>query len=210
MFMDQAGNVHKPQQEGRQCIETYNANGGLSTLKERLRSTTALVLIAQETGITLELEGDASVWAAGAGWHMLHTPAEDRGQGHTSAGVACFARFEVGLRCPTVLVEHRMLAVKVDLPKWPELNFIGAYFKVNEGFGPVNEAMCKAARSYLENVQHSMLAADWNMDPQQVEATGLPRLLGNVLVVPKQHTCRTRSLLHTLIFMVSNAMAGVM
>ena len=85
-----------------------------------------------------------------------------------------------------------MLAVKVDLPGWPELDLVGAYFKVNEGMGPVYVAMCSAAKGYLEQVHHSMLAADWNMSPKQVEDTGLPRLLGSVLVVPKQHTCRTK------------------
>ena len=210
-IVDQAGGVHEPQQGGTQCIETYNANGGLSTLKERLICTTALVLIAQETGITPELEGDASVWAAGAGWHMLHTPAEDRGGGHTSAGVACFARLEVGLRGLTVLVEHRMLAVKIDLPAWPELDLVGAYFKVNEGIGPVNVAMLSAAKAYLEHTQHSMLAADWNMAPRQVEDTGLPRLLDSVLVVPKQHTCRTKDAAsHIDFFMASSTMAGVL
>ena len=76
---------------------------------------------------------------------MLHTPAIDKGAGHTSCGVAIFARHEVGLRLPTgkpaQLHKHRMLAVRVDLQGWPQMDLVGAYFKVSEGLGPVNSKL---------------------------------------------------------------------
>ena len=61
------GSIHVPQEGKQQCIESYNANGGLATTKLRLQTSRALVLVVQETGITEAVEGDASVAAAASG-----------------------------------------------------------------------------------------------------------------------------------------------
>ena len=208
---DQAGNLHQPQSSASHCIETVNANTGLPTLKERLEGTKALVVVSQETGITEDVKGDASSWALASGWHMLHTPAESRGLGHSSAGVVIFAKVEVGIRDLRILMKHRMISVKLDLPGWPEVDLVAAYFKVAEGLGDVNSALWKAAKIHLQDRQHFIMGADWNMKPHFLEATGLPRLLSAVLAVPRQYTCRTDKVSnHIDYFRASAAFAGVM
>eukprot|EP00959_Pyramimonas_sp_CCMP1952_P092526 1936733-Pyramimonas_sp.AAC.1 len=53
--------------------ESYNGNSW-GTLSERLARSSALVLMAQEIGITAEDVGDKTAKALGMGWHMLCTP----------------------------------------------------------------------------------------------------------------------------------------
>eukprot|EP00959_Pyramimonas_sp_CCMP1952_P035632 746202-Pyramimonas_sp.AAC.1 len=40
---------------------------------------------------------------------------------------------------------------------------------------------------------HTILAGDWNLTPQVLEASGVPRKLGMLVLAPIEHTCRTPS-----------------
>ena len=52
------------------CIESFNASGGKKTLKQRLVTTKADILLAQEIGhLQDQLEAHTS-WASGRGWRL--------------------------------------------------------------------------------------------------------------------------------------------
>ena len=82
-------------------VESFNASGWRS-LKKRLMFTRASIVLAQETGITEKDQGMIAQWCKGQKWHFMHTPAIPcKGDGaKTSAGVAIFARRQIGLRAP--------------------------------------------------------------------------------------------------------------
>ena len=177
-------------------FESFNGSC-LPTLKRRLEVTQAVVLMAQETGITDELHADVATWAGARGWHFLHTEAKPCRGGKTSCGAAVFARKEVGLRWPGTdqgsgeLVRHRAVQVVVDLPGWPPLSCTSVYMVTGVGLNEENMGILKELGIALGGQGMHLVAADWNNEPQHIEATGLPARRQMCLMVPEQATCVT-------------------
>ena len=82
-------------------VESFNGSCW-KTLRRRLAETDAVVLCAQELGISDDFWGQAASSARGLGWHALLLPARLNPEtGKLSSGVGVFARLAVGLRWPT-------------------------------------------------------------------------------------------------------------
>ena len=173
--------------------ESYNGNSW-GTLSHRLARSSALVLLAQEIGITAEDVGDKTAKALGMGWHMLCTPSVPCDAGQTSAGVAIFARTSIGLRWPQqlprgVLVDHRLMFATVDIPGWPPILVGCAYLYNTEGLSKRNLGMLKMIGETLQGHHMAIFGADWNLGPTVIEFTGLPRKADLIILQPKFETC---------------------
>eukprot|EP00959_Pyramimonas_sp_CCMP1952_P348930 7310923-Pyramimonas_sp.AAC.1 len=93
---------------GSELFETYNGNSW-PTLRERLTTSSALILLAQEIGFTLDDEGDKCDAVGKLGWRMLAAPAVPGLSGKPKWGAAVLVRQHLGLRWPSDgsgIVEH--------------------------------------------------------------------------------------------------------
>ncbi|CAK0857222.1 unnamed protein product, partial [Prorocentrum cordatum] len=194
-----------PTSTATQFIETFNGSGW-STLRERLTTTTSVIVCAQELGLS-ELTAPQSLAAVRAlGWRFLisessFNPATQR----CSAGVGVFVRDGFGLRwtdpaCKAI-VPHRAIQVTIDLPGF-SFNIVCAYFHVNDGMREKNLSMLSAIGAKIIQPPLTVIAADWNNSPAAVEATGFVQKVKAVIMAPAAITCRTSSSTSTIDFFV--------
>ena len=110
------------------CTESFNASGGKKTLKQRLVTTKADILLAQEIGHLQDQQEALTSWASGRGWRMLGLPSYPTSGVLPGAGVAVFTRDGHGLRKPDIgdmkLWVHRIQHVVVDIDSLPSEHHI--------------------------------------------------------------------------------------
>ena len=175
-------------------FETFNA-GYLVLLKKRLQTTTAWVVCAQETGILQHMVGEVGAWAGSRGWHMLGVPAKPGIKG-TSCGTAVFVRKELGLRylpghsSAEVLPQfpHRCAGVAVDIPGWPPIAVYSLYL-VSGGMSQDNLKVLADLGPRLHTDMLTVVAADWQSEPDVVVQTGFVHRAGLVIAAPQTKTC---------------------
>ena len=92
-----------------------------------------------------------------------------------------------------VIAETRLGHVVLEVPNWPLVHLFGAYLHVAEGMTERNVDLLAKLGEEVRQRRHYLVAADWNMWPAQVEASGFPRATqGTILRPPKgQVTCVT-------------------
>ena len=170
-----------------ECVESYNGNSW-PTLRERLGTTSALVLLAQEIGTLEDREGERAASSAGLGWKMLCSPSTPGESGRPKAGVAVFVRTHIGLRWPAdlpgVIAPGRVIHTIVDLPGWPPLNVISCYLKSGTGLCSLNLTLLRRIGERLAGKHMNIAGGDWNLDPSLVDSTGLARRVGGAFFVP--------------------------
>ncbi|CAK0828499.1 unnamed protein product, partial [Prorocentrum cordatum] len=194
-----------PTSTATQFIETFNGSGW-STLRERLTTTTSVIVCAQELGLS-ELTAPQSLAAVRAlGWRFLISESSFNPKTQRcSAGVGVFVRDGFGLRWtdPTckAIVPHRAIQVTIDLPGF-SFNIVCAYFHVNDGMREKNLSMLSAIGAKIIQPPLTVIAADWNNSPAAVEATGFVQKVKAVIMAPAAITCRTSSSTSTIDFFV--------
>ena len=193
-------------------FESYNGNSW-GTLRDRLGTTTALVVFAQEIGFTEEEVGARGHTARALGWNMLCTPSLGCAAGKHSAGVAIFARLHVGLRWPDflprgVVVPRRLIFTIVDIPGWPSILCGCAYLYNSEGLTRRNLSILKSMGEVLEGQHLAIVGADWNLSSIMLEASGMPRRASMLILQSDVETCSTPQASTTIdYFVMSTAFA---
>ena len=93
------------------------------------------------------------------------------------------------------------------MPNWPVVHLFGAYLHVAEGMTERNVDLLAKLGEEVRQRRHYLVAADWNMWPAQVEASGFPRATqGTILRPPKgQVTCDTGRATSVIDFMVASS-----
>ncbi len=175
-------------------MESVNATGW-KPLKRRLASTSAQVLLAQETWTGSSRIPQASAWARRRGWKSLWAPAVRGSGGGMSGGVAIFVRDYLGLRLPQVgdYVWHEARAVAgiLEAPGFRPFFIASIYLHSGDGPGARNLAVLsdigKAIREQGEDWQ-IIFGGDLNMTPEDLLATGFDREVEASVVYPP--TCR--------------------
>ena len=187
--IDVGGSVHR-------LVETFNASGGRKTLKKRLATTMADVLLAQEIGhVASDLEALTS-WSQGRGWRVLALASAPSAGVLPSAGVAVFLRDGHGLRRPQMgdmqVWEHRVQHVVLDVDQWPTpLHVINMYLFTGEGAGGKNAALLAKVGTLLHELdQPAIVGGDWNFPPGELEASEFTTLSGTVVKSTNTVTCR--------------------
>ena len=106
---------------------------------------------------------------------------------------------------PGILVEGRLIQVAVDLPRWPVFHCICGYLKSGVGLAAFNRDIIKRAAEAMSEPGIHLMGADWNLLPEVVEATGVPRRLGMQCLIPPMSTCVTAKSSNIIdFFMASN------
>ena len=128
-------------------VETVNGTTWAG-IQKWLGLTSADVVLAQETSLSIDEIAAASEWASRKGWKSLWEPAEITPKLGRSAGVAVFARAWMGLSEPAngaVVAPFRSVAGLVEPP-----GFLGgivcyaSYYHVGEGLSPCNVEISEA------------------------------------------------------------------
>eukprot|EP00959_Pyramimonas_sp_CCMP1952_P179240 3747211-Pyramimonas_sp.AAC.1 len=187
-------------------METLNGSCW-KTIRRRLRETSAVIVRAHEIGIITAFLGQATATARPLGSHVLFSLSLlNGGAGKCSCGVAAFARLSVGLRWPpegpSPVVPGRAIKVPVDFPGWPTVSVLSIYSKTAEGLSESNIQVIAEIGKKVHDATHIVLAGDWDLPPQVLEASGVPRKLGMLVLAPIEHARRTPSATSTVDFFV--------
>ncbi len=198
-------------------IETANTTGW-EQLKRRLESTTAGVLLAQETWILQSAVPAASAWARARGWRSVWAPAAVTKKGGTSAGVAVFARDYMGLH-PMPGRSHivhpaRAVAAVLEAPGQREALLMSCYLKHGRKAAGINAAILSDIEDEINSQGEEgvcIVGGDMNMEPHELLATELDRNVGATVLYPPtpRGTFRTSRAASTLdYFLVSDRLAA--
>ena len=133
---------------GEWIVESVNTTS-MKSLKARLMSSDAHVILAQETGVTKTVMNYFVVWARNRGWitspacAAYAVPCEG---GQTSAGALILVRNMVGLGAiqPSLLadlIDGRLAAAVVQFPGFPQMIFGSISLQTGSKLGPVNRSI---------------------------------------------------------------------
>ncbi len=198
------------EQDYQLVVETANTTGW-GPLKRRLQTTSADLLLAQETWVLPSYKKEASDWAVRNGWESVWAPAHTGPGGGASGGVAAFARRGLGLRLPTVgphiVEEARAVAAVVEPPGYRPLLTISTYLIDGKKMQPANRAILSKVGKCAEAQGEGSLVivgGDYQCQPGDVDRTGFPSMIsGKTVTAPSARgTFRTSKAASTIDFFV--------
>jgi len=214
-------NLKHRERRTKEAVTFETCNGsGWAAVKERLLYSHADVIIAQEHRLLqCDIDEQAEIvkkW----GWKSIWAPAiptaEDTSDRRfTSAGVAVFARKHLGLnhleengsRSPP-LEEGRLLATRFSAPGLGEIIVYAAYLKCGVGLDNYNKDILDKIRvNALQHGRPWIVGADWNLEPEVLTATDIPKMLKSKIIAPSEPTCISPAVAHVLdFFMIDNSL----
>ena len=193
----------KPRELGRRgrrnldkvIVESTNLTGW-SAIFERLEKTKADVVCVQEHRTPPDLIDERSAQMRKLGWKSFWAPAivtATEGEvdaRSTSGGVAIFARRHVGLTpvfegrgCE--LAPGRLVACKVTVPGSGPIVVYSAYYQCGAGWSQPSIDLSKVmAERIREHNLPWITAADWNMEPEEINNAGLDTALKAKIKAP--------------------------
>ncbi len=185
-------------EEFRLVVESVNTTGWTS-LKRRLMTTSAHVVLAQETWVPQSSIAAASAWAKKRGWRSIWSPARVTNKGGVSGGVAILARDFMGLHYPAggphELRRSRAVAGTLEAPGNRPIDLVSCYLQHGCGAADANAAILAdigaAFRSDTDGAR--IIGGDFNMSPEELLGTGYDRELGATIV----HTETSRGTFRT-------------
>ena len=195
------------------CIDTVNPTGWRATLGYLQHTAADAVCIQEHRRCSDEQCAEAAAAARAARWSLSVGRAVTTDAGGASAGVAIAARSHFGLGLPVVAPTCADLTSRLRVARCPGvvrggIHVVPAYFWTPQPLTSCrNRALADALMVLLDAVDGPwVVAADWQVPPDELTATGLPERVGGVVVAPSVPTCGK----HTLdYFVVSRALAHV-
>ncbi len=182
----------------RLVAETVHATSW-GPLRKRLRATSAHVVFAQETKVAEGKRAEVSTWAINNGWKMIAAPAIGGRRGGVSAGVAIFARVELGIRFPPhgahILEPGRAVAAIVEAPACRPFLAVSVYLRTGTGLKEENLATIDKVKTCLR--RHGdlqcLIGGDMNTTPEAMVSAGCSATMGVKIIAPSsiRGTCRT-------------------
>ncbi len=172
-------------------------------LKDFLAHTDAHLVFGQEHRLPAHDIPAASAWARRHGWKSVWAPATRGPRGGWSAGTVILARSFIGLRHPDVggrvVTDARTVAAVVEAPSFRPFLAYCAYGWHGQGLSKANLGLCAAIGEHWESQGDPALqflaAADWNLEPHDLERAGLAGAMEARIVCPAtaRGTCRSRT-----------------
>ncbi len=208
--LDAGRESRRGEEQFKLLVETVNSTGW-GPLQRRLTSTSAHVVLAQETWILPCQVAMAQGWARRRGWHSVWAPAVVGPGGGASGGVAILARTELGLRYPIqgshIVEEARAVAGFVNPPGHRPILLASVYLRDGKGAGADNRATL-ARVGACASAQGAgclpLVGGDFQCCPSDIEGTGFPeQIKGQVMAARSTRgTYRTTTVASTLDFYV--------
>ena len=182
---------------------------GASSGKLWLDELKADIVAVQEHKVISEAWPATARWLRQAGWKSVVAPAEITELGMLSAGVLVGARPHFGLQPTPIQLDGVNTSFAGEI--WPHrvagawfggfcrggITIFSAYLFVNKGLGwrdypedNPNWCILGALRQAVEACGTPWaIAADWNVPPSVLEASGWPRSICGLVVAPDEATC---------------------
>ncbi len=199
LMHDQCPNKGSETEAFELVVETVNATAW-GSLKRFLRTSKAHLVLAQEHHLGPERTAAASSWAIRRGWKSIFAPAlKGEGQGW-KAGVAIFARAELGLSMPRVgqhmVVPGRAVVALLEAPGYRPCTVVSLYLQDGIGLAASNMEHLEAVGKCLAAQGEAMpfvVGGDMQMDPSVMAAAGFATKTGAVMVASRdpRGTCRS-------------------
>ena len=153
------------------------------------------MLCAQEIGIVNQEAPDFQQWARSRGWLSIIEPSVAGAAGATSAGAGIFVRDFLGLLPPepgkTQAYPNRAAVGVVQVLAWPPLFVVSAYFRASVGFNKENREIAAHIAQAIPSDMPFIWAADFQVMPEALRASGLPGKIGATILQPQKPTCIT-------------------
>ena len=184
--------------QGLWAIETCNVNSWESGRSAMLSRSKADVVFLQETRLLNETTlHSAERQARKDGWNPTLSIAHRTAEHHGSGGCAVLARAGTGIAsAPGDLIPHDMrhrlhLAWTGAVLKGGIFN-LSVYLKDAEGLGETNMALLDAAAVCLNALNGPwIMAGDWNVTPQTLEASNWLKIVKGVVHATALPTCHS-------------------
>jgi hypothetical protein len=184
--------------QGLWAIETCNVNSWESGRSAMLSRSKADVVFLQETRLLNETTlHSAERQARKDGWNPTLSMAHRTAEHHGSGGCAVLARAGTGIAsAPGDLIPHDMrhrlhLAWTGAVLKGGIFN-LSVYLKDAEGLGETNMALLDAAAVCLNALDGPwIMAGDWNVTPQTLEASNWLKIVNGVVHATALPTCHS-------------------
>ncbi len=204
-------------EEFRLTVETVNSTGWQS-LRKRLTTTTAHVVMAQETWVTQAQVPAASSWARRNGWRSIWTPAKVTDKNGVASGVALFARDFMGLHYVPgrshVVHPARAVMGRLEAPGQRAMRILSCHLRHGVDGHGINAEVLADVRSAVQDCGEDevcIIGGDFNMDPQQLIGTEIDRDLEMTVLHtdPARGTFRTKKACSTIdYFLITDRLAA--
>ncbi len=203
--------------KGIWAFDSANA-GGWTGSRSYLMKSAADAVMLQETRRQDSQTAEAEDAAQHHGWRLSLRAANPTEAGRTSAGVGIAVRRHVGMsgQVDALIESFHSLRGRVAIRRMAAvcrggLALVSVYFHDAPGIPPENVEMMRDLAVVLAAIQGPwVLAADWNMEPEEVIGTGFPALVDGTLVAPSLPTCNAATYDYFLINKgLQHAVAGV-
>ena len=187
---------------------------GWTRAKDYLATACADAACFQEHWLAAEeARRDAEVAARRAGWALMAPLAKRTAAGGASAGVAIAARSHFGLSHVDHAPTNPSLTSRVAVAWFPGVVrggvfVISAYFWTAQDITSVsNRAIIEFIAELIDALQGPwVIAADWQREPHELAAAGVPAYLRSDIVAPSLCTCGAKVL---DFFLVSSSLSHV-
>ncbi len=197
-------------------IVTCNATAW-GPLRRYLRRAKADIVLAQEHHLGPAEIPARSAAALRMGWHSVFAPAQPGEGSGWRAGVAIFARPQMGLSHPRVgghvVIPHRAVAACVEPPGYRPTTLVALYLEDGKGVGRENldhlGEVGKFVASQGDKVPY-VIGGDFQCSPEQLAATGVASHMEGEIVASgcRRGTCRsTKAISEIDYFLISKLLA---
>ena len=190
-----------------------NGSCWTSARKVVMQSPAWVIAVEEHKLISDEEIAEASAGLRRAGWKSFWSAGAFTDKGGRTGGVALLAREELGLEAPpggAELVPGRLVAGFVELGrhKWA---VFASYFEVNTGLGKVNTSILGEVGGRAQEWRLPwILAADFNMKPELLAASGFAGRAGAAIRAPRRPTFIAKKASTTIdFFLVSKDLLSV-
>jgi len=201
-------------------LESINSTSWAALL-ERLKTSQADVIFAQETRTIASMVNERSAIAKKLGWKSLWAPAKATNEASpddersTSGGVAIFVRAHLGLskldeNLSEVIVDARVVGGKLTVPGSGPIAIYSVYMVTGVGLNHDNREILNQIT--LDHNLHGLawaMGGDWNMEPKELLESGIGKATNSKTMYPDVETCVAPACVRTIdYFIIEKSLAN--
>ncbi len=181
---------------GLWAIDTANGNSAGTLEKCMLERSAADIILSQESKVWDDDRLASSTLAArNAGWNPIVTKAVRTSEHHGSGGNGVFARRGTGINDATPQLvkpqfRHRLCVAWVDAVCKGGIYAISVWLRHSEGLSAENMCILEELAGIIKSLKGPWVCGgDWNIGPDTLEASKLPKMVGGKIFATKLETC---------------------
>ena len=183
-----------PAEAGLWTVDLANPSCFSTAADKILKRSAADIAMLVETKKRAADTDGASSQASQLGWRASLSPAHATSLTGTSGGTAIASRKGLGhIPCHKQFKDgfnQRLGAAWIGAVQKGGVHFVTVYLKDGEGIGETNQAILTELAAYLGTIRGPwIVAGDWNVTPQQLQAASWDKIVKGAIKHPKEATC---------------------